>query len=413
MRQLEEPPTRVMDSEAWALRRLAPGPGNWISAADLRHLKSFGIPFDFPSFFHLKLASRMRVLQYEPQINWHALSDRLAEALSTASVSRPGWRLWYETSHVRVVLGSKALVEGMGVSARLVRTLLLGSPARFRTAAQAESHVRKSFQAAVVKQLLRADAYRHEHELRRRLQRWSIRCVPEGILARRAVNILQSSFDLVPNRVAVVFFRTLFNGWCTARRFQIADARCLFGCAYGKQEGCYDSIEHYAHCSIVEAFATQVMHLPSDTVGGMLNFLSLDRGVADDTRTLQLLLLYAVYAATNCIRFASPSLRSQDVHEFLLQYVPQGASGCVSTQKVVNQFMRRNVRRRLTYLQGNDRNQGTRATGHTQQSTAAPRVLCADLLATRLQPCAASSAPAPPHEPVRSSLGPWLASGLN
>ena len=113
--------------------------------------------------------------------------DRLAEALSTATVSRPGWRNWFEASHVRVVLGSKALVEGMGVSAGLVRTLLLGSPARFRTAAQAETHVKKNFQAAVVKQLLRADAYRHEHELRRRLQRWSIRVVPEGILARRVI----------------------------------------------------------------------------------------------------------------------------------------------------------------------------------------------------------------------------------
>ena len=91
------------------------------------------------------------------------------------------------------------------------------------------------------------------------------------------------------------------------------------------------------------------MHLPSDSVGGMLNFLSLNKGVTDDIRTLQLLLLYAVYAGTNCIRFAHPSLSNQDIHEFLLQYVHQGASGCKSTQKIVDQFVRRRVRRRLAH----------------------------------------------------------------
>lgn len=112
--------------------------------------------------------------------------------------------------------------------------------------------------------------------------------MPDGILARRAARYLSHAFELVPARVATVLFRTWFAGWCTARRFQVGQASCS------------------------------------------------NRDVTDDTRTLQLLLLYAVYTASNCLRFCQPELDPAKWHEFLLQYVQQGASQSSAPQKIVH-----------------------------------------------------------------------------
>ena len=160
---------------------------------------------------------------------------------------------------------------------------------------------------------------------------------------------MNRAFAIVPVRVALVLFRSFFNGWCTARRFQVKHAPCLFGCTYGSTEGCHDSIEHYAHCQVVRDFAKSSLDLPDTTVGGLLNFLCLSSNVDDETRILQLLLLYAVYSATNCMRYTSPNVSPQSMHEFLLQFVHQGASQLHSVQVVVRERVtnRRSTRRRL------------------------------------------------------------------
>ena len=97
------------------------------------------------------------------------------------------------------------------------------------------------------------------------------------------------------------------------------------------------------------AFARHSLGLPIARVGGMITFLCLQRDMQDDVRTLQLLLLYAVYSATNCIRYCNPALSLHAMHEFLLQYVHQGASQMSSTQRVVHDLLTttRRVRQRL------------------------------------------------------------------
>ena len=144
-------------------------------------------------------------------------------------------------------------------------------------------------------------------------------------------------------------FRTWFNGWCTARRFQVKRARCLLGCGAGSTEGCCDSIEHYACCPVMLEFATKSLNLPPALVGGLLNFLCLQSNLDSHLRTRQLLLLYACYSATNCLRFGQPHLAANSMHEFLLQYVHQGASQSASAQQVVSQYVThsRRLRRRV------------------------------------------------------------------
>ena len=144
--------------------------------------------------------------------------------------------------------------------------------------------------------------YGTEDFLRRKLQRWRIVEVLPGTLSRRACLVLREACATVPLRVAIVLFRTWVNGWCTARRFQIKDAACLFQCEGGSGQGCNDSIEHYAHCPVVRAFARDTLNMPGHTVGNLLGFLCLHANFDPQTRITQHLLLYAIYSATNKLR---------------------------------------------------------------------------------------------------------------
>ena len=89
---------------------------------------------------------------------------------------------------------------------------------------------KNGFQNAVFAKLIRLEAYDHEAVLRKKLARWRIHAIPDGSLARRGSRILQRAFERAPVRVANVLFRTWLNGWCTARRFQVAHSACLFHC---------------------------------------------------------------------------------------------------------------------------------------------------------------------------------------
>ena len=85
--QLEEPPPEVLKLELWALRRLAPGPGNWIRAVDLQNLRRYGHTFEFAGFKRSAIASTLRVLQFEPQLDCSRMHSNLLDIFATASVS--------------------------------------------------------------------------------------------------------------------------------------------------------------------------------------------------------------------------------------------------------------------------------------------------------------------------------------
>ena len=335
--QLEEVPTDVLDTEVWALRRLVPGPGNWVRPVDLSHLQHrYGHPFNFASFHHMSLAAKLRILAYEPQLDFEERYADFVSMRASASMNRECWVNWYEQSHIMVLHRARSQAEMLGVTTRSVQSAHELRWKGRRDTHTLPLHIKTRFQSQALLQLMIAQHYNHEHVLGHKLQRWQIQGVPDGILARRAARYLPHAFELVPARVATVLFRTWFNGWCTARRFQVGQASCLFGCLSGSGDGCHDSIEHYAHCIVVRTFALHRMNMPHNCVGTLLGFLCLNRDVTDDTRTLQLLLLYAVYTATNCLRFCQPQLDPAKWHEFLRQYVHQGASQSSAAQKIVH-----------------------------------------------------------------------------
>ena len=177
--------------------------------------------------------------------------------------------------------------------------------------------MKRNFQACALRQLLRSDRHDAENYLRTKLRRWHERdrlITPIGTLTRRAGLKLTKAFTLVTPRVAIAMFRAWLNAWCTARRFQDRCKRCVFHC---DGAGAEDSLEHYAHCQVVRDFARKSLQLPDSSVGRTCALLCLNRDVSDEIYTLQLLLLYAVYSATNSLRFGTAQVRTDHVQELL------------------------------------------------------------------------------------------------
>ena len=114
--QLEDPPTFVLELEAWAVRRMAPGPGNWIRPCDLHHLRSFGHPYSFPSISHTSLAAKIRVATYEPQLQLKYLHTELLQIFADNKNTQNSWNKWYDSSYVLSLSYAVAHAERLGVT---------------------------------------------------------------------------------------------------------------------------------------------------------------------------------------------------------------------------------------------------------------------------------------------------------
>ena len=101
----------------------------------------------------------------------------------------------------------------------------------------------------------------------------------------------------MPPRVSAAALSTLWNRWCTARRFQRV-AACVLGCA--DQE---DSIEHHVNCPHVRKFAASFLGLAIAGAQGMEFFMLADAALDDETvLTKDGILIYAVFRVTESLR---------------------------------------------------------------------------------------------------------------
>ena len=74
--------------------------------------------------------------------------------------------------------------------------------------------------------------------------------------------------------------------------------------------------------------------------GSMQLVLCLNRDTDDNTRTVQLLFLYAVYSAANVLRFrSSGAANTMSMDALLLQFVHQGASTSPTAQHALHRAM--------------------------------------------------------------------------
>ena len=128
--------------------------------------------------------------------------------------------------------------------------------------------------------------------------------------------LFQRLSKLVAPRVLSAVVHTLWNGWCTKRRFQVEHSDCIFRCSADNGE---DSIEHYAQCPSLSVFL-EVLAGDGPPVS-MDEFLLLTHDHWEDESLKDRALgLGAIYMAHNHARM-SMLLPPNWVHDFIKRTV--------------------------------------------------------------------------------------------
>jgi len=137
---------------------------------------------------------------------------------------------------------------------------------------------------------------------------------------------------LVAPRVLATLFRSVWNGWCTARRFQQKGC-CRLGCSPTSD----DSIEHYSHCRF--AYHLVVDHFKLDprrvSLGALLCAAS---DMTDKELTVMAVVGYALFRATSHFRFSQAPCAAQ-VEDALEQWCKVAVEGHAISSKMIQHWM--------------------------------------------------------------------------
>ena len=288
--------------EIAVLRKFTPGPGNWVGKLDLFHLlDGLGFSMSYPSVATTALAAKLRVAKTE--IKHVEMKHAELQNLLLEHIIPPLPRTWYEQSCVSVLARTMVQCRSIGVTAQSIKSALKPNPR--------SNSAKIAFQKEAYKQLLQKgpDKLNIEWRLRERLGRWQVQLAPR-IVACRSMVLLKRIAKLVAPRVWVVVFKTLYNAWCTKRRFQ-EQGCCVFKC----NPQALDAIEHYCHCPVFRKLHTDFLR--TRPPNGMQEFLLLNHSsLGDDGLITNAVALYALFTAFNHFRINSPC-NSQIVKDFL------------------------------------------------------------------------------------------------
>jgi hypothetical protein len=311
--QLEPLPTSWDAEERSSLRRLLPGPAQWILPEDVHNLRrSLGFPAEFADLREVSLAARLRVHYREAQTTGGLrINAKVAELRATRASTDYHRRLagrsqWYGSSFAEHVHGAVQECRAMGVTIRDLEADLTGGMPLPLTRS-ADRRLRQGLQRATRTALCSNHAgLQYESRLRHKLERWKCGLFPR-IKAMRARLVSLRFRRLLPPRVCSAILRTWFNGWCSHRRFQ-GHGPCILGCGRGE-----DSIEHYALCKFTGELGANLLALPRQHMQRpdekTRRFLLLEGGSAlNDDLLIRTALLTAVIYRLHCQHRRGPPL---------------------------------------------------------------------------------------------------------
>ena len=175
-----------------------------------------------------------------------------------------------------------------------------------------------------------------EYRMREKCKRWNLKGV-EAITGATIIKRLKLLQTRVAPKVSSAVLSTLFNRWCTPRRFQNRSSplnRCLLGCPPLAE----DSIEHYAHCKCIRQAAIRFLAIPASCEINMQHFMLASDTLKDaDILVCTAILIYAAYTATNIVRErgAAP-LEENDAFELVKQCCRNGVKGHGDCMKLLD-----------------------------------------------------------------------------
>ena len=334
--QLDGLPPNWATVEKAALRNLLPGPASWFTVDAARGLRCLGLPKGFAdlSILHRAIQSRVATMEGASQGGLNvihrarALTEQWTQC--TFLARKATWNTWFQAAYLFQLRDAIHHCASKGITKRVLEDELAGHIPRPHTPEMRQS-IRRRWQKTVWKRLCPDYLPTVHLFMEKRLGRWPLGIFPR-IRAGRAMKVYAALQGYVPCRVLASLLRTHWNGWITARRMQRqgeANAnRCCFSC----QER--DSVEHYAHCQVVAAFAWSHLRLPRPATPQALlaDFLVLNRG-APQTHihelTRQALRIASVYRAHNSWRH-NPLATPTTMRDSLAQHLKESVRGHAS-----------------------------------------------------------------------------------
>ena len=343
--QLEYPPADTLLAEKQGLKKVIKGPHLWIKPEDLWRLKEhYGQANSCKSLHHTTIAAQVRVRRWDPSCR-HTHYQRDLEDLRSA-LSHPDnvenrirWAAWYQRSFaLRLENATQYYTKHVGPVEDLLQP-----PTRTKNHLNHDdkppnSEAKPQFQRNVYKNLLQAEKYNPSARNRDKFARWELhnpskhhappnttcRQNTPSWHSRRALASLQLLKQLVPPRVCAAALSTLWNRWCTHRRFQQRHSttnRCLLGCGTHAE----DAIEHYFHCPIVQNTLQGQLNLSPHLFAHLHSGLLCNANIRTmDQLTSVALLNYALYNTTNYLRVHAGT-PSDHIPDMLAQHIREGA----------------------------------------------------------------------------------------
>jgi hypothetical protein len=152
--------------------------------------------------------------------------------------------------------------------------------------------------------------------------------------SERTLHNLHLLASLTTPRVWAAVFSTIWNRWCTARRYQQRQSnknRCVLGCS----DTAEDSIEHYSRCPCTRELAARLLHLDPTTQVNMHAFNLCSSSITTQEELVaSSVMIYAVYRATNYYR-NHPDIRPNDIYNALRQWAREAAFNDTNTTRVL------------------------------------------------------------------------------
>lgn len=250
--QLEPLPPHIVAGQSRITQRIAPGPYSWISLTDLYYAKDYGMNCELRSVEHTSWAAQIRVAFHDGS-KFAARRNELAALLwdTDCGSRRANWKDWYKQCHYSVLFNTMAWASSRGINEHSLAATIedMGWGKSDDPCILGTLHFKQFAQRAASYLIHRTMAPTHVYRIRHKLIRWQLPSVL-GHASERVLTRLRSLSSIVAPRVIAATLRMIWNGWCTARRFQ-SQARCVFGCS----ASALDCVEQYPYCLQVRILA--------------------------------------------------------------------------------------------------------------------------------------------------------------
>jgi hypothetical protein len=235
--QLEEMSPAVLDTEACALRKLALGPGSWISLDDLEHLGLYGIGNGFRMISHTAKAAKLRLLNTLGGTYVRHCKERILSAQAD-SLRRP-FGAWHSCGYAKVVHDNERTLAAANVHRGLI--------IRFQL-----EEKKASFQKISRELIVRSSLpYSMEERVRKNPARWKF-AEPLNYVTHRIIRNMKLFASSTPPAVRSSYLRALWNGVPTTRRMRSMPGFKCTNCVFGCSPTACDSLEHYCRCTKID-----------------------------------------------------------------------------------------------------------------------------------------------------------------